>query len=68
MVDNGGCSFNGKIKNCRQNLCRESDSKGLGWVYESVNVISAYIQKDITKMSNKERKAGGVTTTSRSPP
>ena len=74
LVDNGGCSFNGEIKNWmafRQSLCRESDGKGLGWVYESANVLSAYLQKAETcslltcrkyEMSNKEREAGGVTT------
>ncbi len=65
LVDNGGCSFNGEIKNWmafRQSLCRESDGKGLGWVYESANVLSSYLQKAVSEMSNKEREAGGVTT------
>ena len=65
LVNNGGCSFHGEVKNWlafRQSFCRESDGKGLGWVYESADVLSAYLQKAVAEMSNKEREAGGVTT------
>ena len=64
-VDNGGCYFNGETKNWlvfRQSLCRSSDGMGLGWVYEIANVLSAYLQKAVAEMSNKEREAGGVAT------
>ena len=63
LVDNGGCYFNGEIKNWlvfRQILCRSSDGMGLGWIYEIANVLSAYLQKTVADMSNKEREAGGV--------
>ncbi len=65
LVDNGGCYFNGEIKNWlvfRQILCRSSDGMGLGWIYEIVNVLSAYLQKTVADMSqsNKDREAGGV--------
>jgi hypothetical protein len=43
-------------------LCRSSDGLGLGWVYEIANVLSAYLQKAVAEMSNKEREAGGVAT------
>jgi hypothetical protein len=33
---------------------------GLGWVCETANVLSAYLQKAVAEMSNKEREAGGV--------
>jgi hypothetical protein len=35
---------------------------GLGWIYEIVNVLSAYLQKTVADMSqsNKDREAGGV--------
>jgi hypothetical protein len=33
---------------------------GLGWVYEIANVLSAYLQKAVAEMSDKEREAGGV--------
>ncbi len=64
LVDNGGCCFNGEIKNWlvfRQSLCRSSDGMGLGWVYEITNVLSTYLQKTVTDMSNKEREDGDVT-------
>jgi hypothetical protein len=63
LVDNGGCYFNGEIKNWlvfRQLLCRSSDGMGLGWIYEIANVLSAYLQKTVADMSNKEREAGDV--------
>ena len=63
LVDNGGCYFNGEIKNWlvfRQSLCRSSDDVGLGWVYEIANVLSAYLQKSVAEMSNKQREAGGI--------
>jgi hypothetical protein len=63
LVDNGGCYFNGEIKNWlvfRHSLCRSSDGLGLGWVYEFANVLSAYLQKAVAEMPNKEREAGGV--------
>ena len=62
LVDNGGY-LNGEIKNWlvfRQSLCRSSDDLGLGWVYEIANVLSAYLQKLVAEMSNKQREAGGV--------
>ena len=65
LVDHDGCFFDGEIKNWltfRQRLCRESDGKGVGWVYESANVLSAYLQKAFAEISNKEREAGGVAT------
>jgi hypothetical protein len=34
---------------------------GLGWIYEIANVISAYLQKTVVDMSNKERETGDVT-------
>lgn len=64
-LDNGGCLFNGEIKTWlpfRESLCRECDVKGLGWIYESANVLSAYLQKLVEAMSNKEREAGGIPT------
>ena len=64
-LDNGGCLFNGEMKNWlpfRESLCRECDVKGLGWIYESANVLSAYLQKLVAAMSNKEREAGGIPT------
>ena len=63
LVDNGGCYFDGEIKNWlafRQTLCRSSDDMGLGWIYEIANVFSAYLQKTVADMSKKEREAGGV--------
>jgi hypothetical protein len=65
LVDNGGCYFNGEIKNWlpfRQNLCRSSDGMGLGWVYEIANVLSVYLQKAVAEMSKKDREAGGIAT------
>ena len=65
LVDNGGCSFDGEIKNWmpfRQKLCRSSDGMGLGWVYEITNVLSAYLQKVVPEMSKKDREAGGIVT------
>ena len=65
LVDNGGCSFDGEIKNWlpfRQKLCRSSDGMGLGWVYEISNVLSAYLQKAVAEMSKKDREAGGIVT------
>ena len=64
-LDNGDCLFNGEIKTWlpfRESLCRECDVKGLGWIYESANVLSAYLQKLVAAMSNKEREAGGIPT------
>jgi hypothetical protein len=64
-VDNGGCYFNGETKHWlvfRQSLCRSSDGMGLGWVYEIANVLSAYLQKAVAEVSNKEREAGIVVT------
>ena len=65
LVDNGGCYFEGEIKNWllfRQKLCRSSDGMGLGWVYEIGNVLSAYLQKAVAEMSKKDREAGGIVT------
>jgi hypothetical protein len=65
LVDNGGCYFNGEIKNWlpfRQRLCRSSDDMGLGWVYEIANVRSSYLQKTVSEMSKKDREAGNITT------
>ena len=65
LIDNGGCSFDGEIKNWlpfRQKLCRSSDGMGLGWVYEISNVLSAYLQKAVAEMSKKDREAGGIVT------
>ncbi len=64
-LDNGGCLFNGEIKTWfpfRESLCRECDVKGLGWIYESANVLSVYLQKLVAAMTNKEREAGGIPT------
>jgi hypothetical protein len=33
---------------------------GLGWVCETANVLSAYLQKAVAEMSNEEREAGVV--------
>jgi hypothetical protein len=33
---------------------------GLGWVYETANVFSSYLQKAVAEMSNQEREAGGI--------
>ena len=60
LVDNGGCYFNGEIKNWqvfRQSLCHSSDDMGLGWVYKIANVLSVYLQKTVADMSNKEQEA-----------
>ncbi len=49
LVDNGGCYFNGEIKNWfvfRQILCRSSDGMGLGWIYEIAKVISVYLSEN----------------------
>ena len=65
LVDNGGCYFNGEIKNWivfRQTLCRSSDGMGLGWIYEIANVLSAYLQKAVAEMSKKDREVGGIVT------
>ncbi len=65
LVDNGGCYFDGQIKNWlffRHSLCHGSDGTGLGWVQEIANVLTAYLQKVVADMSNKEREAGGVDT------
>ena len=65
LVDNGGCYFNGEIKNWlvfRQTLCRLSDAMGMGWIYEIANVLSAYLQKAVAEMSKKDREAGGIVT------
>ena len=54
LVDNGGCSCKGEIKNWltfRQSLYRESS-----------NVLSDYLEKAVAEMSNKEREDGGVAT------
>jgi hypothetical protein len=63
LVDNGGCYYNGEIKNWpvfRHSLSHTSNGMGLGWVCETANVLSAYLQKAVAEMSNKEREAGGV--------
>ena len=44
----------------RQSHCHSSDDLGLGWVYEIANVLSAYLQKSVAEMSNKQREAGGI--------
>jgi hypothetical protein len=65
LVDNGGCYFNGEIKNWlpfRQNLFRSSDGMGLGWVYEIANVLSVYLQKAVAEMSKKDQEAGDIAT------
>jgi hypothetical protein len=64
-LDNGGCLFNGEIETLlpfRESLCRECEVKGLGWIYESANVLSAYLQKLVATISNNEREAGGIPT------
>ena len=64
-LDNGGCSFNGEIKTWfpfRESVCHECDVKGLGWIYESVNVFSGYLQKLVVAMTNKERETGVIPT------
>ncbi len=63
LVDKGGCYSNGEIKNWlvfRQSLCHVSDGMGLGWVYETANVFSSYLQKAVAEMSNQVREAGGI--------
>ena len=33
---------------------------GMGWVYETVDVFSTYLQEEVAEMSNKERESRGV--------